>query len=113
MTREFVILPEFQRKWEKCGFDDADLSELQYQLCLNPEVDDMMDGTGGLRKVRFAFRDRGKSGSVRVVYVDFGSYKKIYLITAFAKSEKSNLNKAEKNEIKAMIKLLKSELRRR
>ena len=113
MTREFVILPEFQRKWEKCGFDDADLSELQYQLCLNPKVGNMMDGTGGLRKVRFALRGRGKSGSVRVVYVDFGSYKKIYLVTAFTKSEKTNLSQAERNEIKAMIQLLKNELRRR
>lgn len=113
MTREFVILPEFQRKWEECGFDDNDLAELQYQLCLNPEIGNMMEGTGGLRKVRFAFKGRGKSGSVRVVYVDFGSYKKIYLITAFTKSEKSNLTSAEKNEIKIMIEFLKNQLRKR
>ena len=41
-----------------------------------------MQGTGGLRKVRFALENRGKSGSVRVVYVDFVVYETIYLITA-------------------------------
>jgi hypothetical protein len=113
MTREFVILPEFQRKWEEIGFGDSDLSELEYQLCLNPELGDMMRGTGGLRKVRFALEGRGKSGSVRVAYVDFSSYKKIYLITAFTKSEKDNLTATERNMIKLMIEQLKRELRRR
>ena len=41
--------------------------------------------------MRFAFEHRGKSGSIRVIYVDFEVYEKIFLITAFAKNEQENL----------------------
>ncbi len=47
-----------------------------------------MRETGGVRKMRFAFEDRGKSGSVRVIYIDFEVYEKIFLLTAYPKSEK-------------------------
>lgn len=44
-----------------------------------------MEGTGGIRKVRFSLENRGKSGCVRVCYTDFADYEVIYLITAFEK----------------------------
>ena len=70
-----------------------------------------MQGTGGLRKVRFAFDNRGKSGSARVVYVDFAVYEKIFLITAYPKNEKDNLSKAERNDIKKLIEALDNSLK--
>lgn len=69
-----------------------------------------MQGIGGLLKLRFAFEGQGKSGSVRVCYVDFVIYKSIYLITAYPKSEKENLSKSERNSIAKMIKALESTL---
>lgn len=69
-----------------------------------------MQGTGGLQKLRFAFEGKGKSGSVRVCYVDFVAYESIYLITAYPKSEKDNLSKGERNSIAKMIKALENEL---
>lgn len=112
MTREFIILPEFERNWTDQGLGDKELIELQKYLLLHPHAGDMMEGTGGLRKLRFALPNRGKSGSVRVLYVDFLSYSKIYLITVFGKNEKENLTKEEKNEIKIIISQLKSKLRK-
>jgi hypothetical protein len=114
MNREFIILPEFDRKWSEIGFCDKELAELEYQLCLNPQLGNMMRGTGGLRKMRFAFEGRGKSGSTRVVYVDvdFAFSKKVYLISAFTKAEKANLSDAEKNIVKAMIEQLKRDSRK-
>ena len=56
-----------------------------------------MRGTGGVRKMRFAFEHRGKSGSIRIIYVDFEVYEKIYLITAYPKNEKENLAVENKN----------------
>lgn len=67
--------------------------------------------TGGLRKIRFPFENRGKSGSSRVVYVDFAIYEKIYLISAYAKNEKENLSKAERNEIKKLIEMIELTLK--
>ena len=60
--------------------------------------------------MRFAFEDRGKSGSVRVIYVDFEVYEKIFLITAYSKDEKDNLTKGERNEIRQMIAILEEQL---
>ena len=61
--------------------------------------------------MRFAFDDRGKSGSARVIYIDFEVYEKIYLITAYSKDEKDNLTKGERNEIKQMIHILEEQLK--
>lgn len=57
MTRLFVMLPEFEKQWIKMGLTDDDLKRLQYELLDNPKIGDVMQGTGGLRKVRFAFED--------------------------------------------------------
>ena len=70
-----------------------------------------MKETGGVRKMRFAFEHRGKSGSVRVIYIDFEVYEKIYLITAYPKKEKDNLTKAERNELKELVKVLENQLK--
>lgn len=61
--------------------------------------------------MRFAFEHRGKSGGVRVIYVDFEVYKKIYLLTAYTKNEKDNLTKKERSEIKQLIEVLEQQLR--
>jgi hypothetical protein len=61
--------------------------------------------------MRFAFQHRGKSGSIRVIYVDFEVYEKIFLITAYTKDEKDNLSDSEKAEIKQLIKVLEQQLK--
>lgn len=69
-----------------------------------------MQGTGGLRKMRYAFEGRGKSGSVRVLYVDFEIHERILFLNVFAKDEKENLTKEERNQIKNVMKALEQEL---
>ena len=110
MTRTFIELPLFRSKWSDLGLNDNDLKRLQEQLLEDPKVGAVMRGTGGVRKMRFAFEHRGKSGSVRVIYVDFEVYEKIYLITAYTKSEKDNLSDSESNEIHRLIDILKEQL---
>lgn len=104
-------MPEFERQWAKMGLTDNDLKRLQYELLDNPKLGDVMQGTGGLRKLRFSFENRGKSGSARVVYVDFAVYEKIFLITAYPKNEKDNLSQAERNAVKKLIESLESNLK--
>lgn len=112
MYREFIRMPEFEKCWENIGLTEDDIAELENFLCINPHSGDIMEGTGGLRKLRWALPNRGKRGSIRVVYVDFVYYEKIYLISAYPKNEKDNLTKEERNEIKKIIKLLEDRLRR-
>ena len=110
MTREFVITREFDKNWKDMGLTDDDLKILQQELILNPQKGDVIQGTGGLRKLRIAFENRGKSGSGRVCYVDFTVYEKIYLITAYPKNEKDNLTKEERNELRQLMDILKKQL---
>ena len=106
MTKTFIQTNEFSRNWEELGFDDEDLRKLELEIMKNPQIGPVIRGTGKLRKMRFSFPDRGKSGSVRVCYVDFVIQEAIYLVTVYSKKEKDNLTQTERNNIKKMIQLL-------
>ena len=110
MQRTFVQTAEFTKQWSALGFDDDDLRQLELVLLQNPKSGPVMKGTGGLRKMRFAFENRGKSGSVRVCYVDFVLAETIYLITCYSKDKKDNLTAGEKNAVKKVIEALAGEL---
>lgn len=112
MKKEFIETPFFTKRWYALGFNDEDLAELQQFLLKNPQAGDMMVGTGGLRKIRFAFKGKGKRGSAWVCYVDFAAFERTYLIHVFSKEEKANLTDAEKNVIKNIINLLKEEAKK-
>ena len=112
MKRESIETPSFTKKWFALGFTDDDLAELQQFLRKNPEAGDITVETGSLKKIRFAFQGRGKSGSSRVCYVDFATFAKTYLIQVFSKEEQSNLTDAEKNAVKEVIGILKIEAAR-
>ncbi|MEE3451257.1 MAG: type II toxin-antitoxin system RelE/ParE family toxin [Acutalibacteraceae bacterium] len=111
MTRLFVITQEFDINWNDMGLTDDDLKLLQEELIMNPQKGKVIQGTGGLRKLRIAFENKGKSGSGRVCYVDFALYERIYLITAYPKNKKENLSKAERNAIAATIAQLENSLK--
>jgi hypothetical protein len=68
-------------------------------------VGKVMVGTGGARKMRWAKNNSGKSGGIRVVYVEIGDT--IWLLLAFAKNSASNLSDAGKSELKKLIERLK------
>ena len=110
MTRTFVELPLFRSKWKALGLNDDDLKRLQEEILLDPKTGAVMKETGGVRKMRFAFEHRGKSGSIRVIYIDFEIYEKIYLLTAYPKNEKDNLSKSERNELRELVKVLEHQL---
>lgn len=108
MTREFIMTPEFDKQWKAIGLADKELKALQEELTIIPTKGDIIQGTGGLRKIQVAFDNRGKSGSARVCYVDFAAFEKIYLITAYTKNEKENLSKEERKSIKLLVEVLKN-----
>jgi hypothetical protein len=69
----------------------------------NPEAGDVIPGTGGARKVRFAGRGRGKSGGFRVITFYSGPDVPVFLLNVFAKGDKINLTAAERNELRAIL----------
>ena len=110
MTRTFIQTDEFSRNWDEFGFTDDDLRRLEFDIMMNPHKYPVMQGTGGLRKARFAFKHHGKSGGVRVCYVDFVIEETIYLITVYSKNQKDNLSKQERNIVKIYIDRLRDNI---
>ena len=60
MKHSFIELPIFKSRWEALGLNEKDLLRLQVELLAGPKAGDVMQGTGGVRKMRFAFEHRGK-----------------------------------------------------
>ncbi|HEY8069924.1 MAG TPA: type II toxin-antitoxin system RelE/ParE family toxin [Burkholderiales bacterium] len=81
-------------------------------LAANPRAGDLMQGTGGVRKLRWARGGRGKSGGVRVIYYFHSEAMPLYLLTVFGKNERANLSHAERNELAGIAGTLKKLLQR-
>ena len=105
----FIELPEFRKAWSSLGLNDEDLNELEIFLTINPDHGDVIPGTGGLRKLRWAAKGKGKRSGARVLYIDLVILEKIYFITAYSKNEKVDLTPTEKKDFKNFIHLLKNE----
>ena len=110
MTRKFIESPSFRGDWKNLGLNDDDLRRLQEEIIIDPKVGVVLCGTGGIRKMRFAFEKRGKSGSIRVIYIDFEVYENIFLLAAYPKNEKDNLTMAERNELHKLVNILERQL---
>jgi len=65
-----------------------------------------MEGTGGIRKLRWARAGRGKSSGVRVIYYFYDDSMPLYLLAVFGKNEKANLSKEERNRLAKAVKEL-------
>jgi hypothetical protein len=107
MRRMFIETNEFRKRWAQLRLSDEDLLELEGFLLEHPEAGDMVQGAGGVRKVRWARPGRGKSSGVRTIYMDFADRETTWLITVFGKNEKSDLSAEERKEIKLFIKRIK------
>jgi hypothetical protein len=113
MNREFISLEIFDKLWVDLGLNDDDLKELQEHLSIYPETGEIIKKTGGVRKMRWAFKNKGKRGGIRVLYIDFIWYEKIYLLMVYPKSKKENITENEKKVIRKLVEELKNELRRK
>lgn len=80
MNREFIETKSFTKSWNGLGLNEEDLKRLQEYLVEHPDAGEIIIGTGGLRKLRWKLPDKGKSGSIRTIHIDFSTYEKIYLI---------------------------------
>lgn len=110
MPRLFVELPSFWKDWVGYGLTDEDLRKMQNDLETNPNTGKLVIGTGGVRKLRYAREHRGKSGGVRVMYVDFPQFEKLFFLAVYSKNEKDNISMAERNALKKLARILESEV---
>ena len=110
MKREFVMTEWFDSSWDELNLTDEHLRMLQIELLQDPKSGDVMRGTGRFRKKRYPLPGCGKSGGIRVIYLDIQEYKTLYLVFAYAKNVKDTLNTTETNELKVIATNIKRNL---
>ena len=99
-----VELRRFTRDTKKL-IGDEELQRLVVYLSENPKAGEVMEGTGGIRKLRWALAGAGKNGGARVIYYYHNDGMPLFLLAAYPKSAKIDVTAAEK---KAMARLVKA-----
>jgi hypothetical protein len=94
------------KRLSKLGATRADVEAMEDAIAFAPETGEVIPGGGGLRKMRFAYGQVGKRGGGRTIYYALLSDGVIYLITAYAKVDKSDLTAEETRLFKALVKEL-------
>lgn len=82
---------------------DDELNALQWVLMADPESGDLIRGSGGLRKLRWAGSGRGKRGGLRVIYYWHVPGSTILFLLAYPKNEQDNLTSAQLKFLKSII----------
>lgn len=98
----FIETPVFTKQASGGLFSDEELKQLQEDLLENPQKGELIVGSGGLRKIRLARKDGGKSGGFRVIYYR-NTPEVIFLLLAYPKNQKDNLTKAELKVLRGLI----------
>jgi hypothetical protein len=98
-------MPEYIRRVEKLLSAEERRNVVDY-LAAHPKTGDLMEGTGGVRKLRWGRGGHGKSGGVRIIYYFHSEAMPVYLLTLFAKSDRANLTKAERNDLADLVETL-------
>jgi len=105
MLITIVELPEFQKRAQKT-FTKEEFDELLYFLSNNPKSGDLIRGSGGIRKLRWGAKGKGKSGGSRIIYFHHNEDIPLFLLTLFTKNEKINLSNSEKSNLAKITKTL-------
>lgn len=108
MKATFFELPPFERT-RKDYMDEESYRQLQLELMDNPIAGAVIEGTGGLRKLRQAdpSRGKGKRGGLRVIYFWWSGGDQFWLFTVYDKDQADDLTPGQRKVLK---KLLKTEL---
>jgi hypothetical protein len=98
-----VEMPGYLADARKARLTEAELTAIADFLARHPAAGTEIVGTGGARKVRFAGRGKGKSGGYRVITFFSGPDIPVFLLNVFAKGDKANLTKGERNELRKVL----------
>lgn len=112
MLITIVELPEYIKLAGKILSKD-ERDELLFFLSSHPKAGELMQGTGSVRKLRWASKGKGKSGGSRIIYFFYNEKIPMFLLTIFGKNEKINLSKSERNELSKLVKELVNNYQRK
>lgn len=104
--KTIIELPPFSKKVAKI-LDKEEQEALHLYLIQHPDTGDVIPGTGGIRKLRWAASGRGKRGGARVIYFYHVVGSTIYLMTCYLKKDQDNISPQVKKQLKAVVDLIK------
>jgi hypothetical protein len=97
-----VELPIFTKKLLEL-MDDESYRELQEALVEQPDLGDLIQGSGGLRKVRWKLPPKGKRGGVRVIYYWWANEDQLLMLLVYTKNEQENLTKQQQSILADLV----------
>ncbi len=100
-----VETPEFLAVTRKLLAEDERRALIDF-LARNPTAGDLIQGTGGVRKLRWGLEGRGKRGGARVIYCYHDPGIPLFALTAYAKNERADLSQQDRNAFRVLVKLL-------
>jgi hypothetical protein len=98
-----IETPAFLASTRDEGMGEDERGRMVSAIARNPEMGEVMPGTGGARKIRFAGRGKGKSGGYRVITFFGGGDMPVFLLDVYGKGTQANLSQAERNELRSIL----------
>ncbi|MBO7926972.1 type II toxin-antitoxin system RelE/ParE family toxin [Pseudoalteromonas sp. K222D] len=96
-------------KYRSQYLNDDEYRLFQADLMVNPKQGDVIQGTGGLRKIRVASKGKGKRGGSRVIYYYLDDKTRFYLLTIYSKNEVTDLTAEHKKQLKEFLEVWQNE----
>jgi len=106
MRRVFIEAKDFKKRVDELGGEEL-LQAIQNEILKDPEKGSIIRETGGIRKLRLTLEGKGKSGGLRVFYLDSAEREKCYLLFILKKSESENVSAEGKRMLKVLARKLK------
>ncbi len=109
----FIEMKGFGDDWQDLKLTDDDLAAVQIAIMAAPRMNELIRGTGGLRKLRYVTRGAsGRRKAIRVCYAYFQEYEMVLLVVAYAKNEQDNIRASDRRFYREMIRRQKLALSR-
>ena len=96
-------------KYRELYLSDDEYRLFQADLMVNPKQGDVIQGTGGLRKIRVTSKGKGKRGGSRVIYYYLDNKRRFYLLTIYSKNEVTDLTADQKKQLKEFLEVWRNE----
>jgi mRNA-degrading endonuclease RelE of RelBE toxin-antitoxin system len=112
MSRVLVTVVEvdpFPATAARAGLTEKEREAITVFLARDPDAGEVIPGTGGLRKLRWAGKSKGKSGGYRVIYYYVNASVPVYLLAIYPKNQQMDLTPQQKKRISALARVLKTE----
>ena len=86
-------------------FKDDEYAEIQGYMIKNPDIGDIISGSGGIREFRWSLNERGKRGGVRILYYWHVSEDVFYMLLMYPKGKQANLTKEQLKQLRSLVQL--------